>query len=101
MIITASSGIFAQTISTSPNQLPIPKTPGVSAKAKVTTPVVKTTTHTMVKTTPVKAVVVIPRAVKTTVVLKKDGSPDKRYNSSRAMKKDGSPDMRYKKNKKS
>lgn len=33
------------------------------------------------------------------VVLKKDGTPDKRYKESKTLKKDGSPDMRYKKNK--
>lgn len=47
-------------------------------------------------------------AAKTTangVVLKKDGTPDKRYKNAPAasgpLKKDGTPDMRYKKNKKS
>jgi colicin import membrane protein len=37
------------------------------------------------------------------VVLKKDGTPDKRYSNSAAkgpVKKDGTPDMRYSKNKK-
>ncbi len=33
------------------------------------------------------------------VVLKKDGTPDKRYKSSQKLKKDGTPDMRYKENK--
>jgi len=42
-------------------------------------------------------------ATKSDVVLKKDGTPDKRYkNSAKAagpLKKDGTPDMRYKENK--
>jgi hypothetical protein len=42
-------------------------------------------------------------ATKSAVVLKKDGTPDKRYKNSTAtgpLKKDGTPDMRYKENKK-
>lgn len=35
-----------------------------------------------------------------TVVLKKDGSLDKRYKVNKMKKKDGTPDMRYKENKK-
>lgn len=41
-------------------------------------------------------------AVKTTstsVKLKKDGTPDKRYKSSKVLKKDGTPDKRFKENK--
>lgn len=33
------------------------------------------------------------------VVLKKDGTPDKRYKTSQHLKKDGTPDKRYKANK--
>jgi len=36
---------------------------------------------------------------KQTVVLKKDGTPDKRYASSKKLKKDGTPDKRFKSNK--
>ncbi|NAW52019.1 hypothetical protein GNY06_11785 [Elizabethkingia argentiflava] len=36
----------------------------------------------------------------TKVHLKKDGSPDRRYKSSRHLKKDGAPDRRYKENRK-
>ncbi len=43
-------------------------------------------------------------ATKSDVVLKKDGTPDKRYKNSTPtagpLKKDGTPDMRYKENKK-
>jgi L-cysteine desulfidase len=58
---------------------------------KTETPAVekKKTTHTNQK-----------QATKKEVVLKKDGTPDKRYNSSKTLKKDGTPDMRYKVNKK-
>lgn len=45
-----------------------------------------------------------PAATKAPVVLKKDGPPDKRYNTTPTpagpVKKDGTPDMRYSKNKK-
>jgi hypothetical protein len=40
------------------------------------------------------------KTTKTEVVLKKDGTPDKRYKSSKTLKKDGTPDMRYKANQK-
>jgi hypothetical protein len=40
------------------------------------------------------------KTTKTEVVLKKDGTPDKRYKSSKTLKKDGTPDMRYKSNQK-
>lgn len=36
----------------------------------------------------------------TNVILKKDGTPDKRYSGSQHVKKDGTPDLRYKENKK-
>ncbi|WP_434980347.1 hypothetical protein [Daejeonia sp. YH14] len=38
-------------------------------------------------------------ATSTTVKLKKDGTPDKRYKTSKHLKKDGTPDKRYKANK--
>jgi len=34
-----------------------------------------------------------------TVVLKKDGTPDRRYKANKVLKKDGTPDKRYKMNK--
>jgi len=34
------------------------------------------------------------------IVLKKDGTPDKRYKNNAHVKKDGTPDKRYKENKK-
>lgn len=37
--------------------------------------------------------------VKSGVVLKKDGTPDKRYKQNKRLKKDGTPDKRYKENK--
>ena len=63
---------------------------------KVTTPA-KQTTHSTIQT--VKAIKPRVAATNTIAVLKKDGTPDKRYNSSKTLKKDGTPDMRYKKNK--
>lgn len=50
-----------------------------------------------VKATTVKAK--SSEVTKQTVVLKKDGTPDKRYSSSRKLKKDGTPDKRFKSNK--
>lgn len=40
------------------------------------------------------------KSKKENVVLKKDGTPDKRYSSSKKLKKDGTPDKRYKENQK-
>lgn len=53
-----------------------------------------------------KTATVAPKPVATTgaVVLKKDGTPDKRYNNAATavpLKKDGTPDKRFKANKKS
>ena len=45
----------------------------------------------------------ITKTVETTVVLKKDGTPDKRYKNTTVkkvvLKKDGTPDKRYKNSK--
>ncbi|MFC0342692.1 hypothetical protein [Epilithonimonas hispanica] len=38
-------------------------------------------------------------ATASTVKLKKDGTPDKRYKEAKTLKKDGTPDKRYKVNK--
>ena len=67
-------------------------------------PVAKT--PAAVKPVATAPVVVKPQqaSAKAPVVLKKDGTPDKRYNNSTTpvgpAKKDGTPDMRYNKNKK-
>lgn len=37
-------------------------------------------------------------AAKPAVVMKKDGTPDKRYKANKHLKKDGTPDRRYKTN---
>ena len=55
------------------------------------------------KTVATQTPVAKPAAARSTpVVLKKDGTPDKRYNKIPAgpVKNDGTPDLRYKKNKK-
>ena len=52
----------------------------------------------------VKATPASPATPAQGVVLKKDGTPDKRYKAAEAkgpLKKDGTPDLRYKTNKKS
>lgn len=59
----------------------------------------KTETKTVAKQNDAKSVKKTETETKT--VLKKDGTPDKRYKSSKKVvtKKDGTPDMRYKENK--
>ena len=55
------------------------------------------------KTTENKTKVATTKTITSPVVLKKDGTPDKRYNSTVTkvpLKKDGTPDKRYKENKK-
>lgn len=78
------------------------------APAVVTkTPAVKTKEKTVVvtKTAPAATKTVTVAKTSTGVILKKDGTPDKRYktnsgNGAGPLKKDGTPDMRYKANKK-
>ncbi len=67
----------------------------------------KTTAKTPATVKPVATAPVVvksqPANTKTSIVLKKDGTPDKRYNTTTPagpVKKDGTPDMRYNKNKK-
>jgi hypothetical protein len=66
----------------------------VAAKSITKTPVVKPENNrAAVKATP---------AVKpnnTVAMLKKDGTPDKRFSANKHLKSDGTPDMRYKNNK--
>ncbi|MCJ8152546.1 hypothetical protein MKJ01_02075 [Chryseobacterium sp. SSA4.19] len=40
-----------------------------------------------------------PATAPATAKMKKDGTPDKRYNANKHLKKDGTPDKRYKANK--
>lgn len=72
--------------------------------AKTTTNTTKTVSRTNGKVAVEKKKTVKTGATKTEtrkgVVLKKDGTPDKRYKTSKVLKKDGTPDMRYKVNKK-
>lgn len=49
---------------------------------------------------PAKKTVVVKQSTKNGVVMKKDGTPDRRYKESRKLKKDGTLDMRYKENRK-
>ena len=71
----------------------------VKKQVPMNTPVVNSTTTT-------KKVIAAKPATTQPVVLKKDGTPDKRHKAAahhrkNHLKKDGTPDMRYKKNKKS
>lgn len=76
------------------------------ATAQQTHPVKSTAQPVMVKKTEVKETkkstdgkAVITDTKTTTVKLKKDGTPDKRYKENQKLKKDGTPDKRYKQNK--
>ena len=92
----------------------------VFVNAQTVTPAAQGKSSTVVKTTPAKADKKDAQADKKAdaakadakvekktdangVVLKKDGTPDKRYKGNKGakgpMKKDGTPDMRYKANK--
>ncbi len=83
-LFLCASTLFAQTGNVHATQIPVPKTPGIAATAKAPAPVAKAPAHTMVKTTaahqPVAAsstkIVTAPATIKTSVVLKKDGTPD-------------------------
>ena len=71
----------------------------IKKQAPMNAPVVNSTTTT-------KKVIVAKPAVTQPVVLKKDGTPDKRHKAAahhrkNHLKKDGTPDMRYKKVRKS
>ena len=61
----------------------------------------KTTSVTpAIKVTPAASPVAVERANNhSAVVMKKDGTPDKRFKKAKKLKKDGTPDMRYKNNK--
>ena len=70
------------------------------AKSAITPPQVKMQTAKPVaqKSTVVKTEVAAkPAKANTAVVMKKDGTPDKRYKANQHLKKDGTPDKRYKK----
>jgi len=97
---------MAQTVTTPEKKLqsknkvaPATKKPIPDKTAKVS----KTTTKAPAPSATKPAQDQTKSATKSTVVLKKDGTPDKRYKNSTAagpLKKDGTPDMRYKENKK-
>lgn len=71
------------------------KQTAVKTSNATTAPVKAAAATTTSKATATKAVV----TTNANVVLKKDGTPDKRYKEAQQLKKDGTPDMRYKKNK--
>jgi len=74
----------------------------VSAQEAATKTVKKVETKTKVKTEAKAADAKTKTTTESKVVLKKDGTPDKRYKKTKTVvtKKDGTPDMRYKENKK-
>jgi hypothetical protein len=73
------------------------------ATAQQTVPATKTSTHQTVKPVkmakPATVTTAKPADAPATVKMKKDGTPDKRYNANKNLKKDGTPDKRYKTNK--
>ena len=93
--VTMAQAVKKIEVKTSESKMKIvPRKPMATAKV---VPVIKTTA-------PTKTVVTIkPTVIRTTtVVVKKDGTPDKRYKAPKSngpVKKDGTLDMRYKKNK--
>ena len=94
--IIAFLSFNASTMAQAAKQVPVT---APASKMKVVAPAAKVVP--MAKTT---AVAPKPAATTTSaVVLKKDGTPDKRYNNAPAtvpLKKDGTPDKRYKGTKK-
>ena len=103
VFLLISTATFAQAVKKTVAKAPENKMKVVAAKPAAA-PIAKVVpiTKTVAKT---KNVVTAKPATSSPVVLKKDGTPDKRYsNASKSAgptKKDGTPDMRYKKNKKS
>ena len=62
----------------------------------------KTSATTKVKSTESARATTAPKqSTAATAPVKKDGTPDKRYNANKKLKKDGTPDKRFKENKKS
>ena len=89
--LSFNAAIMAQAVKQAPVTVPASKMKVATQPAKVV-PMAKTTT-----------VASKPAATTSAVVLKKDGTPDKRYNNAATtvpLKKDGTPDKRYKGNKK-
>ena len=89
--LSFDAATMAQAAKQTPVTVPASKMKVVAPAAKVV-PMAKTT-----------AVAPKPAATTSGVVLKKDGTPDKRYNTAPAtvpLKKDGTPDKRYKGTKK-
>ena len=101
VFLLINTATFAQAVKKTVAKTPESKMKVVAAKPAPMAKVVPVT-KTVVKT---KTVVVAKPATTSPVVMKKDGTPDKRYNNSAKStgptKKDGTLDMRYKKNKKS
>ena len=65
------------------------------AKTTITPPQVKM--QSAKKTIPIKPRVAVKSSKSNAaVVMKKDGTPDKRYKANQHLKKDGTPDKRYK-----
>ena len=64
------------------------------AKTTVDPPQVKM--QSAKKTNPIKPTVWVKSTKSNAVVMKKDGTPDKRYKANQHLKKDGTPDKRYK-----
>jgi methionine-rich copper-binding protein CopC len=68
--------------------------------AQQTVPATKASTHQTVKTAkPATVTTAKPADAPAAAKMKKDGTPDKRYNANKNLKKDGTPDKRYKTNK--
>jgi hypothetical protein len=77
-------------------QKPVTKVDSKKAKVVADKKVTQTKTELTQKTQEVKKAIPA-KSTSSNVVLKKDGTPDKRYKQAEHLKKDGTPDKRYKK----
>ncbi len=96
---TTKAGVTPKTVIT-PKVATAPKaavtTPKPTTTPKVTTPKEAVQKPVAPKVAKIKPAIVTPAA--NGVILKKDGTPDKRYKAAQHLKKDGTPDKRYKDN---
>jgi len=105
MIGLASFSNAQQVAAPKPTKKVVTTKPAVAASTPAEKKVIATkpvAAKPAVKATPATAA--SPATPAQGVVLKKDGTPDKRYKAAEAkgpLKKDGTPDLRYKTNKKS
>lgn len=82
-------------VNTKPTKAPLVKTTPVTAKTET----IKSKAGPA-KTATIPSTPLTPKTQKSTPVLKKDGTPDKRFSANKHLKKDGTPDKRFSEHKK-